>query len=46
MIRNQFKVYGLNAISDLPEDSDKHALIAVMKGHPLQSGQTVAICPR
>lgn len=46
MIRNQFKVYGLNAILDLTEDSDNHDLIAAMKGHLLLSGQTFAICPR
>ena len=46
MIRYQLKVYGLNAMLDLPEGSDKHALIAAMKGHVLQFGHTEAICSR
>jgi phosphatidylethanolamine-binding protein (PEBP) family uncharacterized protein len=46
MIRYQFKVYGLDAMLDLPAGSDKHALIGAMKGHVLQFGQTVAICSR
>jgi Raf kinase inhibitor-like YbhB/YbcL family protein len=46
MIRYQFKVYGLDAMLDLPAGSDKHALIAAMKGHVLQFGETVAICSR
>jgi Raf kinase inhibitor-like YbhB/YbcL family protein len=46
MIRYQFKVYGLDALLDLPAGADKHALIAAMKGHVLQFGETVAICSR
>jgi len=46
MIRYQFKVYGLDAMLDLPAGSDKHALIAAMKGHVLQFGHTEAICSR
>ena len=46
MIRYQFKVYGLDAMLELPEGSDQHALIAAMKGHVLQFGHTVAICSR
>ena len=46
MIRYLFKVYGLDAMLDLPAGSDKHALITAMKGHVLQFGQTVAICSR
>jgi Raf kinase inhibitor-like YbhB/YbcL family protein len=46
MIRYQFKVYGLDAMLDLPAGSDKHALIAAMKGHVLQFGETVALCSR
>jgi Raf kinase inhibitor-like YbhB/YbcL family protein len=46
MIRYQFKVYGLDSLLDLPAGSDKHALVAAMKGHVLQYGETVAICTR
>lgn len=44
--RYQFKVYGLDSNLDLPPGSDKHALIAAMRGHVLQFGETVAICTR
>jgi Raf kinase inhibitor-like YbhB/YbcL family protein len=46
MIRYQFKVYVLDAVLDLPGGSDKHALVAAMKGHVLQFGETVAIASR
>lgn len=46
MIRYLFKVYGLDTMLDLPAGSDKHALIAAMRGHVLQFGTTVAICSR
>ena len=46
MIRYQFKVYGLDQMLDLPPGADKHDLIAAMKGHVLQFGETVAICSR
>ena len=46
MIRYNFKVYGLDAMLDLPPGSDKHELIAAMKGHVLQFGETVAVCSR
>jgi hypothetical protein len=46
MIRYQFKVYGLDALLDLQAGSDKHALVAAMKGHVLQFGETVALCSR
>jgi hypothetical protein len=46
MIRYQFKVYGLDAMLNLPPGSDKHALVAAMKGHVLQFGETAAICLR
>lgn len=46
MIRYQFKVYGLDAMLDLPAGSTKHELIAAMKGHVLQFAETVAICSR
>ncbi|HZD43645.1 MAG TPA: YbhB/YbcL family Raf kinase inhibitor-like protein [Methanomicrobiales archaeon] len=44
--RYYFKVYGLNAMLDLPEGSDKHELISAMKGHVLQYGGTFAMCTR
>jgi hypothetical protein len=46
MIRYQFKVYGLDAMLDFPAGSTKHELVAAMKGHVLQFGETVAICTR
>ena len=46
MIRYQFKVYVLDAMLDIPAGSDKHTLIAAMKGHVLQFGETVAIASR
>ena len=46
MIRYLFRVYGLDAMLDLVPGSDKHALIAAMKGHVLQYGETAAVCSR
>lgn len=46
IIRYQFKVYGLDAVLDLPGGSGKHELVSAMKGHVLQFGETVAICTR
>ena len=46
MIRYQFKVYGLDRMLELGAGSDKHELVAAMKGHVLQFGETVAICSR
>jgi Raf kinase inhibitor-like YbhB/YbcL family protein len=46
MIRYQFKVYGLDELLELAAGADKHALVAAMKGHVLQFGETVAICSR
>jgi len=46
MHRYQFKVYGLDTVLDLAPGSDKHALIAAMRGHVLQFGGTAAICTR
>lgn len=43
MIRYQFKIYVLDAMLDLPGGSDKHDLVAAMKGHVLQFGETVAV---
>ena len=46
MIRYQFKVYGLDAMLDLPAGATKHELVNAMKGHVLQFAETVAICSR
>jgi phosphatidylethanolamine-binding protein (PEBP) family uncharacterized protein len=46
MIRLQCRLDGLDALLDLPAGSDKHALIAAMKGHVLQYGETVALGSR
>ena len=46
MIRYQFRVYGLDAMLDLPAGSDKHALVDAMRGHVLQFGETAAVCSR
>jgi Raf kinase inhibitor-like YbhB/YbcL family protein len=46
MIRYQFKVYGLDTMLDLSAGSDKHELVAAMKGHVIQFGETVAISSR
>lgn len=44
--RYQFRVYGLDALLDIPPGSDKHTLVAAIKGHVLQYGETVALCTR
>ena len=44
--RYQFRLYGLDALLPVPPGSDKHELIAAMRGHVLQYGETVAICTR
>ncbi|OPX63343.1 MULTISPECIES: YbhB/YbcL family Raf kinase inhibitor-like protein [unclassified Methanoregula] len=46
MIRYQFRVYGLDTMLDLQAGSDKHALIAAMKGHVIQYAETAAVCSR
>ncbi len=46
MIRYQFRVYGLDTMLALPPGSGKHALIAAMRGHVLQYGETVALSSR
>lgn len=46
MIRYLFRVYGLDRMLDLQAGSDKHALIAAMKGHVLQFGHTEALYSR
>ena len=44
MIHYQFKVYGLDVLLDVTPGSNKHELVAAMKGHVIQFGETVAIC--
>ena len=44
MIHYQFKVYWLDVLLDLTARSNKHELVAAMKGHVIQFGETVAIC--
>jgi Raf kinase inhibitor-like YbhB/YbcL family protein len=46
MIRYQFRVYGLDAMLDLPPGSTKHELVAAMRGHVVQYGETAAVCSR
>jgi Raf kinase inhibitor-like YbhB/YbcL family protein len=46
MIRYQFRVYGLDAMLDLPPGSNKHELVAAMRGHVVQYGETAAVCGR
>lgn len=44
--RYLFKVYGLDAMLDLPAGATKHEVIDAMKGHVLQFGETVAMYGR
>lgn len=44
--RYTFKVYGLDALLDIPPGSTKDALIAAMRGHVLQYGDTTAMYSR
>ena len=46
MIRYQFKVYWLDVMLDLTARSNKHELVAAMKGHVIQFSETVAIYSR
>lgn len=46
MIRYQFRVYGLDSMLNIPPGADKHALVAAMKGHVVQYGETAAVCTR
>ncbi|MDD3934617.1 YbhB/YbcL family Raf kinase inhibitor-like protein [Methanoculleus sp. UBA303] len=41
-----FKVYGLDAMLDLPAGAGKHDLIDAMRGHVLGFGETIAIYSR
>jgi Raf kinase inhibitor-like YbhB/YbcL family protein len=44
--RYQFRVYVLDAMLDIRPGSGMHELVAAMRGHVLQYGETVAICTR
>ena len=44
--RVTFKLWGLDTILDLAPGSTKHQLVAAMRGHVLQYGETVAIYRR
>jgi Raf kinase inhibitor-like YbhB/YbcL family protein len=46
MHRYQFRVYGLDEMLDVPGGAPGSELIAAMRGHVLQFGETVAICTR
>jgi Raf kinase inhibitor-like YbhB/YbcL family protein len=46
MIRYQFRVYGLDAMLELRPGSDKHDLVAAIRGHVVQYGETAAVCSR
>jgi len=43
MHRYTFKVYALDAMLALPPGSRKHELIAAMRGHVIQYGETAAV---
>jgi Raf kinase inhibitor-like YbhB/YbcL family protein len=42
--RYQFRVYGLDEMLFISPGSTSHELVAAMRGHVLQYGETVAIC--
>lgn len=44
--RYTFKAWGLDLMLDLEPGSTKHQLVAAMRGHVLQYGDTVALCRR
>lgn len=46
LIRYQFRVYVLDTMLDIPPGADKHALVAALKGHVLQYGETAAVASR
>lgn len=46
MIRYQFRVYVLDTMLDIPPGADKHTLVAALKGHVLQYGETAAVASR
>ena len=45
-IRYQFRAYGLDTMPDLRPGFVKHELVAAMKGHVVQYGETAAVCSR
>jgi len=44
--RYQFRVYGLDTLLSISPGSTSHELVAAMRGHVLQYGETVAMCTR
>jgi hypothetical protein len=44
--RYTFKVYGLDAMLDLPPGATKADLIGAMRGHVIQYGETTALYTR
>lgn len=44
--RYQFRVYGLDKMLEIPQGSTSHELVAAMRGHVLQYGETIAMCTR
>jgi len=46
MIRYFFRVYGLDTVLHLEPGSDKHRLVAAMRGHVVQYAETAAVCMR
>jgi Raf kinase inhibitor-like YbhB/YbcL family protein len=44
--RYQFRVYGLDTMLSLLPGRSSHELVAAMRGHVLQYGETVAMCTR
>jgi Raf kinase inhibitor-like YbhB/YbcL family protein len=44
--RYQFRVYGLDAMLEIPPGSTSRDLIAAMRGHVLQFGETIAMYTR
>ena len=46
MHRYTFKVYSLDTMLSLPPGSSKHEMIAALRGHVLQYGETAAVASR
>ena len=44
--RYQFRVYGLDILLDILPESTSHELVAAMRGHVMQYGETVAMYTR
>ncbi len=44
--RYQFRVYGLDTLLEIPGGSTSRELVAAMRGHVLQFGETIAMYTR